>query len=48
MDVLRLTKQEFHKRLGSHIENIYGKDASDEIVTSIFNIFKDLQPVNIE
>ncbi len=48
MDVLRLTKQEFHKRLVSHIENIYGKDASDEIVTNILNIFKDLQPADFD
>ncbi len=48
MDVLRLTKQEFHKRLGSHIECIYGKDKSDEIVTKILDVFKDLQPAELE
>jgi sucrose phosphorylase len=48
MDVLRLTKQEFHRRLDSHIVNVYGKSISDEIVTRIFNIFEDLQPADLD
>ena len=48
MDVLRLTKQEFSQRLDSHIENIYGKGLSEEIVSSIFNIFEDLQVADFD
>ncbi len=44
MDVLRLTKDQFYKRLHSHIEKVYGKDESDEIVEDILNVFADLQP----
>lgn len=48
MDVLSLTKQEFRKRLDSHVENIYGKDVSDEIATSILTIFEDLPLANFD
>ena len=43
MDVLRLNKQEFKRRLDSHIESIYGEAASEEIVIKVLNIFSDLQ-----
>ncbi|MFK7815778.1 MAG: sugar phosphorylase [Gammaproteobacteria bacterium] len=47
MDVLSLTKQEFHKRLSSHVECIYGKEKSEDIVNRILDVFVDLQPADL-
>ncbi len=47
MDVLSLTKQEFHKRLSSHVECIYGKENTEDIVNRILDVFVDLQPADL-
>ncbi len=44
MDVLHLTKEEFQNRLRSHIEKIYGKKESKQIVKGILSVFEGLQP----
>ena len=44
MDVLRLTKEEFQKRLLLHIDMVYGEQSSSKIVDEISTVFKDLKP----
>jgi len=48
MDVLRITKEEFRKRLDSHIEKIYGEEISEEIVARILNVFHDLRAADFD
>ena len=47
MDVLRLTKEEFQKRLLLNIEMVYGEQLSSKIVDEILTVFKDLQPAEV-